>query len=134
MSSKSDYLEAKLQNHVLGNTAYSAPATVYFALYVIAPSDTGGGTEASGNGYARVAVTNNTTNFGAPVGNVKSNSTDIVFPTATGGWGGAVTSVGVLDAASGGNLLMWATLGANVTVASGDIPTFAAGNFTWTED
>ena len=43
MAGKSDYLENKVLDHILGNTAYTAPATLYFALFTSAPSDAGGG-------------------------------------------------------------------------------------------
>src|SRR3972149_591973 len=73
--SKSDFLENELLDHVLGNAAYAAPATVYFGLYSVGPSDVGGGTELTGSGYARIAVTNNATNFPAASGGAKSNGT-----------------------------------------------------------
>lgn len=62
---KSDFLELELLDHVLGNAAYSAPATVHFAWFTALTGEAGGGTEATGGGYARVAVTNNATNFPA---------------------------------------------------------------------
>lgn len=53
----------KLLDAVYGNTAVGAPATLYVALFTVAPGQDGtGGTEVpSTNAYARVAVTNNTT-------------------------------------------------------------------------
>ena len=131
--SKSDYLELELLDHVLGNAAYSAPATVYIALYTVAPTDAGGGTEVSGGSYARVAVTNNATNWPAAEGGAKSNGTAITFPTATADWG-TVVAVGILDAASAGNLLYWATLTQNKTVNNGDTASFAVGELDITED
>jgi len=95
--SKSDFLELKLLDHVLGNTAYTAPTIVYVALYTVAPTDAGGGTEVTGGAYARVAVTNNITNWPAAAGGLKSNGTEIVFPTATASWG-TVVAFAVLDA------------------------------------
>ncbi len=138
--SKSDYLEAKLLDHVLGNTAYSAPATVYVALYTVAPTDAAGGTEVSTSGgslYARVAVTNNTTNWPNATGTTptaKSNGTTITFPTAGGSGWGTVVAVGIFDASTSGNLLYWATLNVNKVVSSGDTASFAASAITITED
>ena len=57
MAAFSDYLENKVLGHVFGGTAYTAPTTLYVALYTVAPSDTGGGTEVSGGGYARQTST-----------------------------------------------------------------------------
>jgi len=130
--SKADYLENELLDHVLGNSAYTAPATVYVALYTVAPTDAGGGTEVTGGSYARVAVTNNATNWPAASGGAKSNGTAITFPTATADWG-TVVAMGILDAATGGNLLYWADLTASKTVNNGDTASFAVGELDVTE-
>lgn len=52
MSQLSNYLENKLIDHVLRNTAYTPPATVYLALYTTDPTDADSGTEVSGGGTA----------------------------------------------------------------------------------
>ena len=134
--SKSDYLEAKLLDHVLGNTAYTAPSTVYIALFTADPTDSGGGTEVSTGSYARAVVTNNTTNWPNASGtspSSKSNGTSFTFPTASGAWG-TVTSYAIFDAATVGNMLYWGTLTISKTVASGDTASFANGTLTVTED
>jgi hypothetical protein len=48
---KSDYLELELLDHVLGGADYSRPSPVHVALFTATPSDSGGGTEVSGNNY-----------------------------------------------------------------------------------
>ena len=53
----SDYLENKLTDHVFSGTAYTAPTTIYIALFTSACSDSATGTEVSGGSYARQAVT-----------------------------------------------------------------------------
>ena len=131
--SKSNYLENKVLDHVLGGGDYSRPATVYVALYTVAPSDTGGGTEVSGGSYARTAVTNNATNFPAASDGEKSNGTEITFETATANWG-TVVAFGILDASTSGNLLLWADLTASKTIDSGDTAKFAVGDLDYTED
>lgn len=115
----SDFLENELLDHVLGNSAYTAPGTVYIALYTVTPSDTGGGTEVSGGSYARQAVTNNLTNWPAASGGSKSNGVDIDFGTATANWG-TIVAVAILDAATAGNFLFWGALTASKTVNNGD--------------
>lgn len=123
MSQMSDYLEQAIINHIFRGTTFTAPTTLYIALYTAAPSDSGGGTEVSGNAYARVAVTCNTTNWSAPgVGGSTSNSVAITFPTATGSWG-SIVAIGILDASSGGNLLIWLTQ-SSTTVSSGQTAKF----------
>ena len=131
--SKSDFLENELLDHVLGNAAWSAPATVYIALYTAVPSDSGGGTEVTGGSYARKAVTNNATNWPAASGGAKANGTTITFVTATANWG-TVVAFGIFDASSGGNLLYWADLTASKTVDNGDTAEFPVGNLDVTED
>lgn len=133
--SKTDFMENALLNHVFGNTAYTAPATLYVALFTAAPSDAGGGTEvstANWTNYARAAVTNNTTNFPAASAGSKSNGTSISFGTAATTGNIAVTHFAIFDAASAGNMLRWGTCSA--TVANGNTVSIAAGQLTFTED
>jgi len=131
--SKSDYLESKVLDHLLGRTTYTAPATVYVALYTTAPTDAGGGTEVSGGGYARKAVTNDATNWPAASSSTKSNGTAIAFAEATADWG-TVVAFGLFDAAIDGNLLYWGELSQPVAVGSGVTATFAVGALTLIED
>ncbi len=135
MGGISTYAEKAVLDQLFGATAYSTPATLYVALYTATPSDSGGGTEVSGGSYARVAVTNNTTNFPASTGGApasKSNGTAITFPAPTAAWG-VVTSFGVLDASTAGNLLWWGALTVSKTINNGDAaPSFAASALTFT--
>lgn len=133
MANASDFLENELLDHVFGAASYTAPATLHFALFTVAPSDSGGGTEVTGGSYARVAVTNNATNFPAASGGAKSNGTAITFAQATANWG-TVVAMGVFDAASGGNLLYHDALTTNRTINNGDTASFAVGEFDVTMD
>lgn len=133
MGSKSNFLELELLDHVLGNAAYSAPATVHIALFTATPSDTGGGTEVTGGSYARAAVTNNATNWPAAAAGAKANGTEIAFTEATASWG-TVVAFGIFDAATSGNLLYWGDVTPNKAVASGDIARFKVGDIDITED
>lgn len=110
--SKSNYLENALLDHVLGGGDYTRPATVYAALFTVAPGEAAGGTEVTGGSYARVAITNNATNFPAASGGSKSNGTAITFPQASANWG-TVVALGVFDASTSGNLLFYGWLGAD---------------------
>ncbi len=130
--SKSDYLENKILDHFLGAVTYTPPATVYIAAYTVAPTDAGGGTEVTGGSYARVAVTNNATNFPAAVAGSKSNGTAINFATATADWG-TLVAVGIFDAASGGNLLAWADLTVSKLIQNTDQFFIPVGGAVFTE-
>lgn len=132
-TSLSDFLENELLDHVVGNSAYSAPATLYFAVYTANPSDAGGGTEVTGGSYARVAKTNNLTNFPAASGGSKSNANDIDFGLATANWG-TLTGAAVLDAASAGNFLFWGALTQSKVINNGDGFKFTTGNVTFALD
>ena len=120
MAGFSDYLENKVVGHVFGGSAYTAPATLYVALYTSAPSDTGGGTEVSGGAYARQTAAFTVTNDTA------SNTSAIEYPTATADYG-TVVAVGIFDASSSGNLLAYGNLTASKTVSTGDVFRFNAG-------
>lgn len=128
MSKMSDYLENVLINAILRGIAYTSPATVYLGLFTSDPTDAGTGTEVSGGGYARQAVT-----FSAPSNGSTSNSAEVLFPQATANWG-TVTHVGIFDAATGGNLLLHGALAVSKTIATGDQFKIAAGKLTVTLD
>ena len=110
----SDYLETKVLDHVFGGTSYTAPTTLYVALFTAAPSDSGGGTEVSGGAYARQTIAFTTS------GDTTSNNAAIEFPTATANYG-TVTHVGIYDASSAGNLMAWASLTSSKTIETGDV-------------
>ena len=117
----SNYLETKVLDHVFGATAYTAPATLYVGLYTATPNDAGGGTEVSGTGYARQSAAFTTS------GDTTSNTAAIEFPTAGSSWG-TVTHVGVFDASTSGNLLVYGTLSTSKLVESGDVFRIPAGD------
>lgn len=129
----SDFLENELLDHVLGNAAYTAPATVYIALYTAAPTDAGGGTEVSGGSYARLSVTNNATNWPAASAGAKDNGVALTFAAATASWG-TVVAFGIFDAVSAGNMLLWADLTTSKTINNGDTAQFNANDLDVTLD
>lgn len=117
----SDYLETKVLDHVFGGTSYTAPSTLYVALFTAAPSDSGGGTEVSGGAYARQTIAFTTS------GDTTSNNAAIEFPTATANYG-TVTHVGIYDASSAGNLMAWAALTSSKTIETGDVFRIPSGD------
>lgn len=68
MGAFTDYLENKILDHVLGNSTYTPPSTVYIGLAVSVSDDGTITGEPSGGSYARIAVANNATNFPAVSG------------------------------------------------------------------
>lgn len=127
MSAMSDYLEVNLRTLIFRTGAgFAKTAGLYVALFTATPSDSGGGTEVSGGSYARVNVAPLDANWTAPdaTGGLTANAAAITFPTASANWG-VITSVGIFDASSAGNLLFWGALTASKTVNSGDTFSFA---------
>ena len=122
--SASNYLELKLLDHVLGSTSYSQPSAIYVALSTGSFNDDASGTELSGNGYTRKAITFGT----ASSGSIASNSA-VEFDTATGSWG-SVGFFGLYDASSSGNLLYHGAFSASKTIETGDILKISSGSLT----
>ena len=56
MSALSDHAENLILNFLMTSGTATRPTAWYVALYTVAPSDAGGGTEVSGNGYSRQTV------------------------------------------------------------------------------
>lgn len=123
----SDFLETEILDHVFGGNAYSAPATLYLALFTAAPDDTGGGTEVSGTNYVRKTIAFTVS------GDTASNSAAVEFDTAGDDWG-TITHVGIYDASTAGNLLDWAALSASKAIATGDVFRIPSGDYDITLD
>lgn len=120
--SKSNYLGGSLLNEVYGDVAFIPPSTIYIALFV-------NGTEVSGNSYARVAVSNNTSEWPTASGSprTKHNANDLSFPAATGSWG-TPNIVKTMDAPTGGNVLHSGSINTPVAVGTGDTYMFLSGD------
>ena len=135
MSEASDYVENQILNCYLNQADITAPTAIHLGLFTANPteSDEGssGGTEVSGNGYARVDVTTKFDTASGAGGSLSSNA-DITGFTASGGNWGTVTGVGIFTAASGGELLFWTALDSNATVNDGDSYQISSGNLTVT--
>ena len=123
MAAMTEYLKDKLIRHVLTNTSYSSPATVYLALFTTPPTVGGGGTEVVGGSYARQSLS--LTWGGSGTGNASNGST-ITFssmPTCT------VVGGAVFDASTSGNMLLFTAATTARSVTSGQDITIPAGDF-----
>jgi hypothetical protein len=110
-------------------TASSAtrPTAWYIGLFTAAPDDTGGGTEVSGTGYVRKAVTFTVT------GDTASNSAAVEWPVAGGSWG-TITDLAIFDAVTAGNMIGYATLTSAKTIATSDVFRIPLGDLDVTLD
>ena len=124
MSELSNYLEDKLLDHVLRNVSYSSPTTTFIGLYTSNPDEDNSGSEVSGGSYARQVLSVTTAS-----GGIVTSSADVTFPQATASWG-TISHIGVLDALSGGNLLMYTALTTSKTIDEGDILKISTGSLT----
>lgn len=124
MAEMSNYLEDKILDHVLKNTSYTSPTTVYLGLFTSDPTDAGTGTEVSGGSYARQPIS-----FAAASSGSSATDADISFPQATASWG-TVSHVGILDQLTSGNLLFHTPLTTSKAIDSGDIFKVTTGNLT----
>ena len=128
----SDYFELEILDWLTGQTNDLGTApTPYMALFTVAPTDAGGGTEVSGGSYARK---DSSGLWAAAAAGSVSNNADITFVQASGADWGTVVAAAIFDAVSGGNMLAWFDLTASKTVSDGDTFKFPSGNVTITSD
>lgn len=109
-----NYLENNLINHILRDITYTSGASVWVALYTVSPSDSKKIGEVSGGGYTRQNA------YFYVSGTSASNIFPIEFPEATGAWGNIV-GVGIMDAATDGNMLYWGVLNNTIGINTGEI-------------
>ena len=128
MAALSDYAEKLILDWMMTAGSATRPTSWYVALFTAAPSDSGGGTEVTGSGYARQSVT---FDAGSSPGGTTQNSGAVSF-TASGGNFGTVTHIGIFDAVSGGNLLWHGAMTASKTINDGETLEFSAGNIDLT--
>ena len=129
MSSFSDYTENLVLNWLLTTNSATRPTAWFVGLFTAAPSDTGGGTEVSGNGYARKATGTITVSGTATTA---TNSAAIEFDPASGGNWGTITHAAIFDASTGGNMIAWSALTTSRTINDGDVFRIPASSLTVT--
>jgi hypothetical protein len=115
-----NYLENKLIDHFLGTTTYTKPAAVYVGLFTVSPGEAGGGTEVTGGSYARKVAT-----FTAASSGATSNDANVDF---TGMPAATTVAIGIFDAITSGNMLLYGTLTTNKTTDAGDTLRIATGD------
>lgn len=134
-----NFLEHAVLDYLFGLTTYTPSGTLYVALSTTTPTEAGTNfTEPpSASGYARVAVTNNKTNWTNAAQNSTSgevrNSTVITFPTSAGNWG-TLTHFGIYDQSGNGNLLVQAPLDNAQTVNTNNTLSYATGTMIFRID
>jgi len=142
--SKTNSFETSILQHIFQNAdvanigdatgirGSSTAGSLYIALFTSNPTETGGGTEANYTGYARVAVARSAGGWTVS-GNQASNAAKITFGECTAG-SNTITGLAIMTAGSGGDMLFYNALSANLSVSTGITPEFAIGALTITED
>lgn len=125
--SKSDTLETNLLNWLRGTAFPTAPTQLYVSLHTADPGETGANEHGATAGYARQP-------FALGTGNPASNTANVEFPQATANYSAPITHFGIWSAATAGTYYGGSALSSSVTITTGQIPRFAAGALTWTED
>lgn len=120
-----DYWRNKLVDFQFRTAALAKPTAWYLALFTVAPSVLGGGTEVTGGAYARQALAPLDANWystnGLLSGNssgttgLTSNGAAFTFPTPTADWG-IITGVALMDALTVGNMCYWGVLSDDISV------------------
>jgi hypothetical protein len=126
MSSFTDYTENLVLTWLFTGSSATRPTAWYVGLFTAAPSDTGGGTEVTGNAYARTATGTMSISGTSPTN--CTNDAAIEFAAASGGNWGTITHVAIFDASTSGNMLGWAALTTSRTINDGDILRIPAGD------
>jgi hypothetical protein len=117
-----NYLESKLIDHFLGTTTYTKPTAVYVGLFTVTPGEAGGGTEVTGGSYARQVATFNAASSGSTTNSANIDYTGM--PAAT------TVAIGIFDAITSGNMLLYGALTTNKTTDAGDTLRIATGSLT----
>jgi hypothetical protein len=126
MSSFTDHTESLVLTWLLTNSTATRPTAWFVGLFTAAPSDTGGGTEVTGNAYARVATGTMSISGTSPT--TATNAAAIEFAAASGGNWGSIGWAAIFDASTGGNMIAWAALSTARTINDGDVLRIPAGD------
>jgi hypothetical protein len=125
--SKSDYLERKILNHVLGVEAYTPAAGLYVSLHTGDPGESAGDDEviAGDSSYARKVVTFDPSSTDGDGITTSASNNEILWtnlPTTT------VTHIAIWDAVTGGAMLYKGELVASKEFTEGEDFVIHAGS------
>lgn len=135
MGSLTDAGEVMVLDYYFGASANTTPALWYVGLSTTTITDAGGNiTEPVGNGYIRVAATNNKTTFSNASAGSLANAIQLSYPQASGSWGTVLDFFIANHATAAGTMNIWGygTLTASKSITSGDTASFAISGITIT--
>lgn len=124
-----NYFENLILNTSRGS-ALTAPPTMYVALFLDNPGESGAGVEITYGAYKRLPVA-----FSEPAagngGITIQNTEQITFGQAEKD-AGTVTHIGLMDSLTGGNMYCYAELADQLEVKAQVVPMFTAGTINFT--
>jgi hypothetical protein len=129
------YFNATAITNIADNASSSPATSFYISLHTADPGETGtqSTSETSYTGYARVAVTRDSSGFTVS-GNSATNTAEITFGQCTGG-AQTLTHFGIGRASSGtGTLDFSGALTSSLVLAAGATPLFSTGELEVTCD
>jgi hypothetical protein len=133
-SGVTDFAQKKIANTLMQGASLGAPSTWYLALFTVAPTAAGGGTEATWTSYARVALPNTSTYWttaGGATTITVQNAGLIQFLSAGSGASATVLGWGLFDAATSGNMWFFGVT-SSLSVTPGIIVQFGPNEITLT--
>jgi len=120
------YAENKVLELLVGKTAFATPTT-YIGLFTVIPDEDGAtGTEASAGNYVRKSTAGG--DWEAAAAGAIQNGNDITFIECAASAWGEIVGIGIFDAESAGNMIIWMPLTANKQVDVGDTFRLEAGD------
>lgn len=123
-------LAAEIENFIYRGQAITIGATLYLRLLVVPSSRSGGGTETNYGGYARLALTRDTSTIWttAPSNGLLVNGIALAFPVPSSVGNGDLVAFDIVDTASGavGKIYNGGPILPPKSVVVGRAPTFAA--------
>ena len=124
------YAANRMLNYEFGGTSYTPPATWYFGLSTTSTGYSGSSaTEPTDGAYARVALTNNKTNFSTSSSGSLINNVDIVFNQSSGSFG-TIVDLDMWDLGAGGNIWHYQALSSPRIVSGSSVVKFLAGSLS----
>lgn len=135
MSAASNYTENNVINALLRGVAFPIPPKTYLSLHTANPGETGGQevTTAAWPSYVRCDAEVGGaigTGWGAPADGTSSNAKQVLYPSHNGASAITITHWAIYDAATNGNMLVYAPLKTPRTLQPGDVFVWDAGSIT----
>lgn len=139
MSSASTYLANNVLDATLRGVTYPLPSKVYISLHTADPTPAGGSevSTAAWPSYVRKDAADGgaiATGFSAAAGGETKNAKQILFPGMDGESAVTVTHWAIYDAATAGNMLVFAPLDTPRTLQPGDVFVFDTNSLTVTQE